>query len=127
MQIKESDENYLEMILILKEQNGQVRSIDVANELGFSKASVSVAMKKLRESGFIHVEEDGSIVLEPSGYDIASKMYDRHKTLTQLLIDAGVNSDTAAKDACKMEHVISNESYQCLKSYYLDHKASSSS
>ena len=124
MQIKESTENYLEMILILKEQNGQVRSIDVANELGFSKASVSIAMKKLRESGFIHVEDDGSIVLEPSGHAIASKMYERHKVLTQLLIDAGVGSDTAAKDACKMEHVISNESFQCLKAYYLANKAS---
>ena len=118
MQINESTENYLEMILILKQQNGQVRSIDIVNELGYTKPSISVAMKKLRENGYINVDENGYISLEAQGYEIASQMYDRHQTLTNLLISAGVNEETAAKDACKIEHVISDESYQCLKNYF---------
>lgn len=122
MQIKESAENYLEMILILKEQHGQVRSIDVANELGFTKPSVSVAMKKLRENGYIRIDEHGFIVLEKPGYEIASQMYERHQTLTNLLISVGVSKDIAAEDACKIEHVISNESYQCIKKYFFKDK-----
>ena len=118
MQINESTENYLEMILILKQQNGQVRSIDIVNELGYTKPSISVAMKKLRENGYINVDENGYISLEAQGYEIASQMYDRHQTLTNLLISAGVNEEAAAKDACKIEHVISDESYQCLKNYF---------
>ncbi len=118
MQINESTENYLEMILILKQQNGQVRSIDIVNELGYTKPSISVAMKKLRENGYINVDENGYISLEAQGYEIAAQMYDRHQTLTSLLIAAGVDKETAEKDACKMEHVISDESYRCLKNYF---------
>lgn len=118
MQIKESAENYLETILVLKEQLGQVRSIDLANELGFTKPSVSVAMKKLRENGYIQVDENGYITLKKAGYEIASQIYDRHKTITSLLISAGVNAKTASEDACRIEHVISNESYQCIKNYF---------
>lgn len=117
MQIKESAENYLEMILILKEQTGHVRSIDIATNLGYTKASVSIAMKKLRENGYIHVDESGYITLEKAGQEIAVKMYDRHQTLTNLLVAAGVSQETAAEDACRIEHVISNESYQCIKKY----------
>jgi Mn-dependent DtxR family transcriptional regulator len=117
MQIKESAEDYLETILRLQEQTGHVRSIDIANYLGYTKASVSIAMKKLRENGYIHVDESGTITLEQSGKEIALKIYDRHQTLTSLLIAAGVSKETAAKDACKIEHVISNESYQCIKNY----------
>lgn len=119
MQIKESAENYLETILILKEKLGEVRSIDVANELGFTKPSISVAMKKLRENGYIHMDENGYITLEKTGYEIASKIYDRHKTITSLLISIGVSKETASEDACKIEHVISNESYQCIKNYFI--------
>ncbi|BCJ99235.1 metal-dependent transcriptional regulator [Anaerocolumna chitinilytica] len=115
MQIKESAENYLEMILILKERVGKVRSVDIATEMGFTKPSVSVAMKKLRENGFIQVDENGYITLEEEGYKVAAQIYDRHKTLTELLISIGVNSETAAEDACKIEHVISTESYECIK------------
>lgn len=122
MKIQESAENYLEMILILKEKTGQVRSIDIANELGFTKPSVSVAMKKLRENGYIHVDESGYITLEKAGYEIASQIYDRHQTLTGLLVSAGVSQDTAARDACKIEHVISDESYQCIKRYFHENK-----
>ncbi|MGC6173065.1 metal-dependent transcriptional regulator [Lacrimispora sp. 38-1] len=118
MQIKESAENYLETILVLKQKHGQVRSIDLANELGFTKPSVSVAMKKLRENGYIHVDEDGYITLEKAGYEIASQIYDRHKTIMNLLITAGVSKETASEDACRIEHVISNESYQCIKNYF---------
>lgn len=122
MEIKESAEDYLETILVLKKQIGQVRSIDIANELGYTKPSVSVAMKKLRENGYIHVDESGYITLEDSGYKIASQMYDRHQTLTNILVSTGVCEKVAAKDACKIEHVISDESYQCLKSYFLKNK-----
>lgn len=119
MKIQESAENYLEIILMLKERNGQVRSIDIVNELGYTKPSVSVAMKKLRQNGYIRMDKDGYITLEKSGYEIAAKMYERHKTLTQLLIMAGVNEETAMKDACRIEHIISDESYQCLKEFFL--------
>ncbi len=118
MQIKESAEDYLETILRLQEQTGHVRSIDIANDLGYTKASVSIAMKKLRENGYIHVDEAGAITLEKAGQEIASKIYDRHQTLTNLLIAAGVSKETASEDACRIEHVISNESYQCIKNYF---------
>lgn len=118
MQIKESAEDYLETILRLQEQTGHVRSIDIANNLGYTKASVSIAMKKLRENGYIHIDESGTITLKKAGQEIALKIYDRHQTLTSLLIAAGVSNETAAKDACKIEHVISNESYQCIKNYF---------
>ncbi len=118
MQIKESAENYLETILVLQEKQGHVRSIDLANELNFKKSSISVAVKKLRENGFIAVDENGYITLEKPGYEIASQIYDRHKTITNLLISTGVSKETAAEDACRIEHVISNESYQCLKNYF---------
>lgn len=122
MLIKESAENYLEMILMLKQKNGLVRSIDLANELGFTKPSVSVAMKKLRENGYIHVDDSGFITLEQSGYEIASQILERHQTITNLLISAGVSKETAAEDACKIEHVISSESYQCIKNYFSSKK-----
>ena len=118
MQIKESAENYLETILVLQEKQGHVRSIDLANELNFKKSSISVAVKKLRENGFITVDENGYITLKKPGYEIASQIYDRHKTITSLLISTGVNKETAAEDACRIEHVISNESYQCIKNYF---------
>ncbi|BCJ92526.1 DtxR family transcriptional regulator [Anaerocolumna cellulosilytica] len=118
MQIKESAEDYLETILRLQEQTGHVRSVDIAHKLGYTKASVSIAMKKLREHGYIHIDENGTITLNKTGQDIAIKIYDRHQTLTSLLIAAGVSKETAAKDACKIEHVISTESYLCIKNYF---------
>ncbi|WMJ87085.1 metal-dependent transcriptional regulator [Anaerocolumna sp. MB42-C2] len=118
MKIQESAEDYLEMILILRNRNGQVRSKDIVNEMGFTKPSVSIAMKKLRENGFIKVDENGYIKLEETGYAIAIQTFDRHQTLTQLLKTAGVSEETAMKDACRMEHIISEESYQCLKAYF---------
>ena len=104
MNIYESAENYLEAILSLHERHGLVRSIDIANELHFSKPSVSVAMKKLRESGYIEMDKDGFISLLPSGEEIARRIYERHKLLTQFFIRLGVDPEVAAADACKVEH-----------------------
>ena len=114
MKIQKSAEDYLEMILILQERSGSARSIDVATELGFSKASVSVAMKKLRENGYIRMEESGLLQLTDTGRPIAERIYARHKLLTEFLVQLGVSPATAAADACKVEHDLSEESYQAL-------------
>ena len=111
MVIHESAEDYLESILIIQEQAGQVRSIDVVNKLGFSKPSVSIAMKKLRESGYITMAGDGSITLTDSGMEIASRIYGRHKTITKLFELLGVTPEQAAVDACKVEHDLSDETF----------------
>ena len=115
MKIHESAENYLETILLLEKANGNVRAIDIATELGFSKPSVSVAMKNLRESGYIETNSAGHIVLLPKGRDIAEKMYERHTIITKWLISIGVSENTAADDACKVEHVISEETFEAIK------------
>lgn len=115
MKIQESAENYLETILILKNKNGAVRSIDIANELGFSKPSVSVAMKNLRENGYIEVDSSGYITLFDSGRQIAEKIYERHTTLSKWLVSLGVDAKTAAEDACRIEHIISSESFEAIK------------
>ena len=115
MKIQESAENYLETILILKNNNGAVRSIDIANELGFSKPSVSVAMKNLRENGYIEVDSSGYITLLDSGRQIAEKIYERHTTLSKWLVSLGVDAKTAAEDACRIEHIISSESFEAIK------------
>ena len=115
MKIHESAENYLETILILKNRLGLVRSVDIAHELGFSKPSVSVAMKNFREEGYISVDANGHISLTEIGLNIAEKMYERHKFLTNWLISIGVDSETASEDACRIEHVISQESFDKLK------------
>ena len=115
MKIQESAENYLETILILKNKNGAVRSIDIANELGFSKPSVSVAMKNLRENGYIEVDSSGYITLLDSGRQIAEKIYERHTTLSKWLVSLGFDDKTAADDACRIEHIISSESFEAIK------------
>ena len=115
MQIHESAENYLETILILQKRNGRVRAVDIAAELNYSKPSISVAMKNLRLGGYIEVEPNGNITLRDRGLAIAEKIYERHTLLTALLEDLGVAPETAAEDACKMEHVISDESFAALK------------
>ena len=112
MVIHESAEDYLEAILILKERLGMVRSIDVVNEKHFKKPSVSVAMKKLRENGYIEMDREGFITLTDKGYEIASSVYNRHKLLTRFFVALGVNEQTAAADACKIEHDISEETFQ---------------
>ena len=124
MNIYESAENYLEAILSLHERHGLVRSIDIANELHFSKPSVSVAMKKLRESGYIEMDKDGFISLLPSGEEIARRIYERHKLLTQFFIRLGVDPEVAAADACKVEHDLSEETFQKMKEHALGGKLS---
>ena len=111
MEIHESAEDYLESILILQEQCGQVRSIDIVNKLGYSKPSVSIAMKKLRESGYISMAPYGAITLNESGMEIASRVYSRHKTITRLFELLGVSPEQAAIDACKVEHDLSQETF----------------
>lgn len=122
MKIQESAENYLETILVLQKRNGQVRSIDIVNELNFTKPSVSVAMKNLRQSEMIEVDANGYITLMPKGLDIAEKIYERHTILTDWLVQIGVNPETADVDACKIEHVISTESFLAIKKEYLSKK-----
>ena len=115
--IRESAENYLETILVLQQRNGSVRSIDIAAELEFSKPSVSVAMKNLREKGCITVDGDGIISLTPEGRRIAEGVYERHILFTQWLISLGVDPEVAAEDACRIEHVISAETFEALKAH----------
>ena len=117
MVIHESAEDYLESILILKERRGVVHSIDIVNELGYSKPSVSIAMKKLRESGYISMAPDGSITLNDSGLEVASRIYGRHKTLTKLFTMLGVSPETAAEDACKVEHDLSDETFSRIQEF----------
>ena len=117
MKVMESAENYLETILMLKASNGNVRSIDIANELGYSKPSVSIAMKRLREKGHIVVEDGGNIELTDEGRKIAEKIYERHVLLTDLLMRIGVSADVAEEDACRVEHYISEETFSKLKEH----------
>ena len=112
MSIHESGEDYLETILVLKERLGMVRSIDIVNEMQFTKPSVSVAMKKLRENGLITMSKEGFITLTDEGYKIASTIYNRHKLLTKFFVTLGVDEQVAAADACKIEHDISQETFE---------------
>ena len=117
MNIHESAEDYLEAILKISEQKGEVRSIDIAAELGFSKPSVSIAMKRLRESGYITMDENNLISLTKSGKEVATKIYTREKEITNFLEKLGVSSEIARKDACKMEHDISEETFLRILEY----------
>lgn len=120
MVIHASAEDYLEVILILTERLGLVRSIDIVNELGYSKPSISVAMKKLRENGYIEMDGEGYIRLLPPGMEIAQRIYRRHKLLKSFLISLGVDETTATEDACKIEHCISEETFEKLAAH-VDH------
>lgn len=115
----ESMEDYLETILILHKKNGNVRSIDIANELNFTKASVSIAMKSLREKGLIEVADNGYITLTKSGLSRAENVLDRHNTIAECLIRLGVNKEVAFEDACRIEHDISEETFTALKKHCL--------
>lgn len=117
MKIQRSAEDYLETILVLEKRGGSVRSIDIATELGFSKPSVSVAMKNLKADGHITVDADGSIRLLPSGRAIAERILERHTTLSDLLVRLGVPENIAIEDACRIEHVISTESFEAIKAH----------
>jgi len=114
MKIQKSSEDYLEMILMLREKKGYARSIDIASELSVTKPSVSYATKRLRENGYITMDSDGLIALTESGYEIAYRMYMRHKMLTAFLMSIGIDEETAREDACKMEHDISDKSFDAM-------------
>ncbi len=118
MQIRESAEDYLEAILHLSKTHEHVRSIDVVHHLGFSKPSVSVYLKNLRLDGYINVDTNGHITLTDEGMEIASKIYERHQVLTDILVTLGVTKDVALEDACRLEHALSDESFDALKKYY---------
>lgn len=122
MRIKESAENYLETILMLTNKKKYVRSIDVANELGFSKASVSVAMKAFREDGYIVINNDGGISLTEKGLEIAERVCERHNVIARALIALGVSEETAYMDSCKIEHDISEESFEKIKEFLTNRK-----
>ena len=117
MKINESAENYLETILVLKNKNGYVRSIDIAHALSFTKPSVSVAMKALREEGYIVMDDDTGINLTDKGLDVASKVYKKHQVIAKALMSLGVDEETAYKDSCKIEHDISDISFNKIKEY----------
>lgn len=121
MKIRQSAEDYLETILVLSKRKPMIRSIDVVNELGFSKPSVSIAMKNLRENGYISMDSEGYITLEATGREIAEKIYERHTILTELLTALGVSRETAAEDACRIEHVVSPESFEAIKAHAMKH------
>jgi len=117
MKIQESAENYLEAILIIKKKKGSVRSIDVAHNLGFSKPSISYAMKQFRENGYIVIDDAGNISLTEKGLEIAERIYQRHQLLTRILLALGVSEEIAKEDACKIEHHLSDESFDKLLEY----------
>lgn len=118
MRLQESGEMYLETILILSEKKSFVRAIDVGEYMGFSKPSVSRAIGLLRNGGFVDVGDGGGLKLTATGKEVAEKIYERHRLLTKILIEMGVDEDTAAEDACRMEHVISDESFSAIKKYF---------
>lgn len=118
MELHESGEMYLETILVLKNRLGLVRSIDIANEMGFSKPTISVAMKKYREDGLVSMDDQGFINLTEEGRDIAEKIYERHQVISHVLMGLGVSEKHATEDACKMEHDISDETFAVLKKEY---------
>lgn len=117
MSLHQSGEDYLEAILVLREKNGVVHSIDVAQHLGYSKPSVSRAVSLLKGEGYLIMERDGRLELTDAGVEVARNIYERHRFLNQWLIHLGVSSETAEDDACKIEHNISDETFQCLKRY----------
>lgn len=124
MKIQESAENYLETILVLQQRIGAVRSIDIVNELAFAKPSVSVYMHNLRDNGYIDIDKNGYITLTPAGQKIAETVYERHRILTTMLTTLGVDKSTAEKDACRIEHVISPESFDAIKHHLESHTPS---
>lgn len=114
MKIQKAAEDYLEAMLMMKQEHGYIRSIDIAEKLGVTKPSVTYATKRLRENGYIEMDKDGLITLTESGMDIAARMLDRHQTLTDFLVRLGVDRATAEEDACRMEHDVSEQSYEAI-------------
>ena len=117
MKIMKSAEDYLEAMLMMQEKHGYIRSVDIAGYLNVSKPSVSYAVKRLRENGYIAMADDGRISLLPAGQEIAERIYERHRVLTRLFVDLGVDEKTAQDDACKVEHDLSAETFEAIKRY----------
>lgn len=122
MRIQESGEMYLESIYVLTKKNGSVRSIDIAEYMGYSKPSISRAMGLLKDGDFIKIAKDGSITLTRAGIAVAEKIYERHTLLSNLLIRLGVSEETASEDACKLEHAISDESFEAIKKFITEYE-----
>lgn len=122
MHIKESAENYLETILVIHNEKGYCRCIDISNRMGFSKPSVSVYMKNLREDGYVSIDNNGDITLTDKGREIAGKIYERHNVIAGFLMQLGTSEETAYQDSCKIEHDISEESFQIIKAQYYKNK-----
>ena len=122
MRIQESGEMYLESIYVLLKKNGNVRSVDIAEYMGYSKPSISRAMGLLKDGDFIRIAKDGSITLTRAGIAVAEKIYERHTLLSNLLIRLGVSPETASEDACKLEHAISDESFEAIKKFVTDYE-----
>lgn len=118
MKVQESMENYLETIYVLNQKTGFVRSVDVATELGFSKPSISNAMKKLKAEGYVQIEDKGRIVLTEKGRKVAEGTYEKHCVISHWLMDIGVSRETALEDACRMEHILSDEAFECMKKHH---------
>lgn len=121
MKIYESGENYLETIYILRRKMGEVRAVDLCAELGYSKPTVSVALKKFREEGYVTVDENGHIRLTDKGLEIAERMYERHNGIAAMLMAMGVDEKTAFEDSCRIEHHISEKSFRCMQKYFEEH------
>lgn len=122
MKIQEAAQNYLETILVINDRQGHVRAIDICNELSYSKPTVSIVMKHFRENGYIITDSEGYITLTDKGRIIAESMYERHNVIAHILIGIGVDEDTAFRDACKIEHDISEKSFECMKKYFMTDK-----
>ena len=120
----ESSEDYLETILILREKNGNVRSIDIVNKMNYSKPSISIAMKKLKSEGMVEMDLNGYITLTPRGEEVAQRIYSRHKLLEKCLIAVGVDPGTAEEEACRIEHVIDDDTYDKINAFYEKHAQS---
>ncbi len=117
----ESAEDYLETILILREKNGNVRSIDIVNKMNYSKPSISIAMKKLRSEGYVEMDLNGYITLTPKGEETAQRIYSRHRLLEKVLVAIGVDEETASEEACRIEHDINDETYEKINAFYNKH------
>lgn len=120
--IRESMENYLETIYVLLQRKGQVRSIDVCNEMGYSKPTISVMMKQFRENGYVEMDSSGHITLTEAGLEIGRRTYERHLVLSEMLMMLGVRREVALEDACRIEHDISQETFECVRRHMEEHK-----
>lgn len=120
MSLLESGENYLEAILVLSKKQSEIHAIDIVNELGYSKPSVSIALKKLREEGYLTIDGQSHIHLTSKGAEIATRIYERHETLTEILIKLGVPKEIAEEDACRLEHDLSDVSFKAIKKYFYE-------